>query len=273
MLSQGQIANFKTKGYLVIEDFCTRQQCQRLMERASAIIADSQETLPNLAFSSDDNEHAQHDYFIDSADKIHFFLEPNALDQDGDLRAPFANSINKIGHGLHDKDPLFKSFSQDQRIKTICHQLGVERVGLVQSMYIFKQPEIGDAVSWHQDSTYLYVEESDVIGFWFALEDATIENGCLHALEGTPPLQKRMVYEDKRSFYIKENDYQWDTDQQISLPVKQGSLIILHGRLPHASGPNHSHKSRHAYALHVIDKAKTYSQQNWLQWPNGIPEI
>lgn len=273
MLNQKQVDDFQTQGYLIIEDFCSSRQCQDLIDRIRMVVEENQHSFPNLAFSSGDNEHAQHDYFIQSADKIHFFLEPDALDETGRIQVPLANAINKIGHGLHEKEPLFKKFSYDHRIKTICEQLGFERVGLVQSMYIFKQPEIGDAVSWHQDSTYLHVEEGDVIGFWFALEDATIENGCLLAIQGTPPLKRRMIYENQRSDFIDENDYEWDLDQQIALEVKRGSLVILHGRLPHASGPNHSNKSRHAFALHVVDTAKSYSKENWLQWPNGIPEM
>src|SRR5678816_2279691 len=55
---------------------------------------------------------------------------------------------------------------------------------LVQSMYIFKQPNIGGEVTCHQDSTFLYTEPVEIAGLWFALEDATIENGCLWAIPG-----------------------------------------------------------------------------------------
>ena len=51
-------------------------------------------------------------------------------------------------------------------------------------MYIFKQPNIGGEVTCHQDSTFLYTEPIDIVGLWFALEDATIENGCLWAIPG-----------------------------------------------------------------------------------------
>ena len=51
-------------------------------------------------------------------------------------------------------------------------------------MYIFKPPEIGGEVLCHQDATYLHTEPASVVGLWFALEDATCENGCLWALPG-----------------------------------------------------------------------------------------
>ena len=60
-------------------------------------------------------------------------------------------------------------------------------------MYIFKQPHIGGEVTCHQDSTFLYTKPESAVGFWVALEDATIENGCLWVSRGVRhkgPLRK-----------------------------------------------------------------------------------
>ena len=47
----------------------------------------------------------------------------------------------------------------------------------------------------------------------------------------------------------------------------QGTLIVLHGLLPHASSANRSARPRHAYALHLIDGRAAYDADNWLQRP------
>ena len=52
------------------------------------------------------------------------------------------------------------------------------------------------------------------------------------------------------------------------LEVKKGTLVLLHGRLPHYSCENKSLKSRHAYATHIIDGSALYPDTNWLQRPN-----
>jgi phytanoyl-CoA dioxygenase PhyH len=93
-------------------------------------------------------------------------------------------SINKIGHALHDLDPVFERFSRSQKIKDVATAIGIKNPLLLQSMYIFKQPDIGGEVTCHQDSTSLYTDPIDIVGLWFALEDATIENGCLWAIPG-----------------------------------------------------------------------------------------
>ena len=51
-------------------------------------------------------------------------------------------------------------------------------------MYIFKHARIGGVVDVHQDASFLYTEPHSCIGFWFALEDASKENGCLWAKPG-----------------------------------------------------------------------------------------
>lgn len=51
-------------------------------------------------------------------------------------------------------------------------------------MYIFKQPSIGGEVAPHQDSTFLHTEPLSCVGFWWALEDADRQNGCLWGYPG-----------------------------------------------------------------------------------------
>ncbi len=57
----------------------------------------------------------------------------------------------------------------------------------------------------------------------------------------------------------------------LALEARRGTLILLHGQLPHLSGPNRSAKSRHAYTLHVIDGACRYLPDNWLQRAPEMP--
>jgi phytanoyl-CoA hydroxylase len=53
--------------------------------------------------------------------------------------------------------------------------------------------------------------------------------------------------------------------------VSAGTLVVFHGLLPHASGPNRSPQSRLAYTLHVTDGTAMYSPLNWLQRGQALP--
>ena len=76
------------------------------------------------------------------------------------------------------------AFSRTPALAALVDALGVREPRLMQSMYICKQPFIGGEVRCHQDATFLHTEPDRLLGLWFALEDATVENGCLWALPG-----------------------------------------------------------------------------------------
>ncbi len=67
------------------------------------------------------------------------------------------------------------------------------------------------------------------------------------------------------------DDTPWPEDQLQPLEVKKGTVIVLHGLLPHLSRENRSSKSRHAYTLHVIDASSDYPANNWLQRSVEMP--
>lgn len=261
---------------MVIKNFYTPEVCDALKERIQILIEQHHEQIPETIFSTHTNEHSKKKYFLDSGDKIHFFYEEGAFDEQGTRIRSVADSINKIGHALHALDPIFKHYSHDPRIKEIGQQLGLKTLGLVQSMYIFKQPGIGAEVLCHQDSTYIFGEGSDALGFWFALEDATIENGCLEVIPCpfNTPLKKRMFRNEQDEIYFENYDNTaWPEEKSIPLPVKKGDLILLHGRVPHKSKANHSARSRQAYTLHLVDLSLPYPENNWLQWSGPIPKL
>jgi phytanoyl-CoA hydroxylase len=135
-------------------------------------------------------------------------------------------------------------------------------------MYIFKQPKIGGEVICHQDSTFLYTEPTEIAGLWLALEDATTTNGCLWAIPGghRRGLKSRWVRASEGGMRFDVFDSTpWPEEELQPLEVTKGTLIVLHGLLPHKSFANRSTKSRHAYSLHVISGKSHYPADNWLQ--------
>src|SRR5881392_1451452 len=179
-----QVTAYERDGFLVLENFVDAAACDRLRARAEEIVRDFDPTGVVSIFSTHEQRRTSDDYFLESGDKIRFFFEENAFLPDGTLRQSKERSINKIGHALHDLDPVFDKFSRTEEIKQLVLDLGIADPLLIQSMYIFKQPNIGGEVTCHQDATFLYTEPLSVTGLWFALEDATTENGCLWAIPG-----------------------------------------------------------------------------------------
>lgn len=268
ILSSEQIRFYNENGFLVLQNFIAKDICELLIKRANLLIEQFEPGAIKTAFSASDQSHAKHQYFLESGDKIHFFFEENAFDQHGNLIRDKNLAINKIGHGLHEADPIFNCFSRMHKLAALVNDLGIKAPEIAQSMYICKQPYIGGEVTCHQDSTYLYVKEQPVIGLWFALEDATLENGCLWAIPGGhhTPLKSRSIRtaEDVVSTHVYDPS-PWELSKMQALEVPQGTLIVLHGLLPHMSKENTSPRSRHAYTLHVISGQHEYAEDNWLR--------
>lgn len=266
-------AAFEDDGYLLLEDFVPAEDCERLRARALELVAAFDPAEHRTVFSTTTVAHAAAEYFESSGDKIRFFFEEGAFDAAGNLRQDKALSINKIGHAMHDLDPVFNGFSRTGRLRALAAGLGFRQPLLLQSMYIFKQPRIGGEVSWHVDSTYLYTEPLSCIGFWFALEDATLENGALICLPGAhkQPLKSRFLRRDGRLVTERLDATPWSDGPRVALEARRGSLVVIHGLLPHFSGANQSERSRHAYTLHVIDGACRYPADNWLNRGPDLP--
>lgn len=212
--------NKKTKtGYLAIPDFATPEEVQALRARAQELIAGADLTtaaasvfstvkqqkktllLPGAGApaanandaadavdaAADDAAYSSDVHFLESADRVSFFLEDKAVDEaTGAVVAPRESAVNKIGHALHDRDATFRAFSRSPRVAALLRSLAYARPLPVQSMYIVKGPRIGGEVSPHRDDSFLAtLPRPSVVGLWLALEPADRGNGCLWAVPGS----------------------------------------------------------------------------------------
>jgi len=272
-LSESQVAAFRHDGFLVLPDFVDQAACLALRERAVGL-ARMHVPPPDQAtvFTADGRAlHAAEQYFLTSGEAIRCFFEKDAFGEDGRLRSDAHLCLNKLGHAMHDLDPVFDAFSRTAALAAVADGIGMRDPRLLQSMYIFKQARIGGEVVCHTDHTYLWTEPASVVGFWFAIDDATTENGCMWALPGGHrlPVKARSKLNAGRTATELEvfDPAPYPSDGLVPLEAKRGTLVLLHGALPHRSGPNLSDKPRHAYTLHAIDGTADYLSDNWLQRP------
>jgi phytanoyl-CoA hydroxylase len=262
-----QLARYRDDGFLVLPGFVDAAACDALRARALELVAGFEPGAHRTIFTTDEQARKTDDYFLDSGDQIRFFFEEDAFDQGGALVRSKAESINKIGHAMHDLDPVFDGFSRTPALAALVDALGIAAPRLMQSMYIFKQPFIGGEVRCHQDSTFLHTSPERLVGLWFALEDARIDNGCLWAIPGghKAGLKARFVREGRATRMETLDDRPWDDAALVPLEVAKGDVIVLDGLVPHLSYANRSPASRHAYTLHVVSGDDAYPTSNWLQ--------
>ena len=274
VLNVAQAEAWQRDGVLVLPGFKSAAEVAAVCARARELVDAFEPAADSGVFSTRDRSRVVDAALLASAEAVHCFFEEEAFDAQGRMSVPQAQAINKIGHALHDRDPVFNRFSHGPALARLAAALGLARPQVWQSQVIFKQPHIGGEVGWHQDASFFVTTPQTVTTFWFALEDATLDNGCLWVEPGghRGPLREQYLCEDGRLSMRALDATPWPArDQAVPLPVAAGTLVVFHGLLPHCSAANRSPKSRLAYTLHVTDAGAVYAPLNWLQRSACLP--
>ncbi|KAH7888812.1 hypothetical protein F5I97DRAFT_2005185 [Phlebopus sp. FC_14] len=278
--------------YIRIPTFLSSDQVASLLLRSKQLLDNfNVEDHPLTKFTTSDKNHVGDEYFLNSGDKIRYFLEEDAVNEEGQLTRDKTKAVNKIGHALHVLDPAFREVTlENEKLKSVARDLKFHHDPVaLQSMLIFKQPEIGGAVPEHNDSTFLYTSPPTALGFWIPLERCTPVNGALSFLPGshlTTPITKRFVrmlgggtgFEQipcpappKSSRVASETGA--SEDKYILERCEPGDLVLIHGSVLHKSERNTSTNTRYAYTFHMIDSPPYayYDEKNWLQPTPSMP--
>lgn len=308
---------FDKHGFILIESFASSNEISSMKSTMEQLVNDEWHPSKHKStevFRTDDKQcdaQGKSDYFLDSANKVHFFAETSAIiEESGELKEEYKSNkltaLNKAGHGIHTRPGPFREYTQSNKVSKLLRELGWQSPRVPQSMYIFKQGIIGGEVTSHQDSTFLYTTPKQTcIGLWLALDEATLENGCLWVRPGShketvrrqfvrnpehfgksltddgddgDSTQPQMIF--RKLHDDQDNDITWEgglpTDLHqagfIPIPCKASDLLAFNGELDHLSLPNTSADARHTFQLHCVEGEEagvTWSNENWLQYPPG----
>ena len=142
--------------------------------------------------------------------------------------------------------PLFESISCDPRMTAILRPLIGSRIEFLSAKPVFKSPTVHFASPWHQDQAYW--GGATKWSAWIALEDATIENGCLRVIPGSHRrMRDHASVGDARGFTNRIADDELEGERMLDVEMAQGDVLVFHDRLLHSSHPNRSGRERWSF--------------------------
>jgi phytanoyl-CoA hydroxylase len=141
----------------------------------------------------------------------------------------------------------------------------------MQSM-LFIKSEGKPGQAWHQDELFIPTRDRSLTAAWIALDDATVENGCLWVLPGSH--RPGILYPDRDHHdprfdcEVEAYDFPYRDTDAVAVEVPAGSVVVFNGYLLHMSLPNSGrHGLRRALVYHYMSAT---SLLPWMLPPAGV---
>ena len=165
-------------------------------------------------------------------------------------------------HQPHFVSPIIEKYVKHPKICGILSQITAAHlpywdgsVKCMQSMLFVKPPDF-QGQAWHQDEFYIPTRDRSLIGAWTAMDDATIENGCLWVLPGSHRrgyLYPQRYHEDPDEFDFAWESYGFDDTDEVPVEVTTGTLVFFNGYLLHRSRKNRGDTYRRVLVNHYCN--------------------
>ena len=212
MLSESQIQEYRTQGFLCVPDFLSPELIDTFLETADEIISSN----------------TANDF-----DSTRVEMEPD--------QSPSGTKVRRIYEPCEYYAP-FRSYSDSPEALNAVEQLIGHNIYLHYSKLNMKPAKLGSVVDWHQDLSYFPSTNGDSLAILIYLDDADVENGCLMALpkrheNDLMDHTSSGVFQGRITETIDESDAE-------NLVGTAGTAIFLHCLTPHASRPNLSERQR-----------------------------
>lgn len=224
-LTQEQIAAYRRDGFIQLNNVLTGDDLQRFRNAvADAVAAEAKGDTQTMA-------------------------EKTSYEQ------VFIQKVN-----LWRRHPAVKEFVLCRRFVSMAAQLSGFPVRLWHEHALFKEPRQGKRTPWHQDAVYWPHENRDhQLSLWFALRDATIQNGCMSFIPGSQTIRivKPIDLGKPQDIFNLAPDLKKTPPQTCEL--KAGACTFHNGMTFHYAGPNRSDWMRAAIAIIYMPDGTTYS--------------
>jgi ectoine hydroxylase-related dioxygenase (phytanoyl-CoA dioxygenase family) len=226
LLTHSQIDTFWRDGYVVLPEILASAELERIRKRTGDIAngrAPAPEQVSGISVLQVEPSLVDKARAADRLDELRKLNLPSWFDDD------------------------FRALARGARIVDAIEQLVGPDIYLLSDQIFLKPPFQGSAKEWHQDSgAWTHLLPPSQVTCWIALDDATIQNGCLHYIRGSHRLG--LLSEQQIQRLVKEDA----PANEVPVEVPAGGAVLHHSLTAHSSGPNETPNRRRGWALHYM---------------------
>ena len=235
-VTDAHVAQFHAQGFLVVENAFSAQEVQDGLDGLYRLLS---------------GEVAEFDGIHYERASAGMAVEELSPQQKQDYVRKFMHFVD-YDHRLH-------NLAHHPQLLTLVQRLIGDSPVLFQDMALLKPPRMGREKPWHQDHAYFRIDlEARVVGCWIALDEATVENGCMVIAPGSH-LQGPVVHFQRRDWQICDTDV--DNSGALAVPLKPGGLLIFQSLLHHGTPPNRTAQRRRALQFHYRQQRAPLTSQ------------
>ncbi|MCX5658459.1 MAG: phytanoyl-CoA dioxygenase family protein [Planctomycetota bacterium] len=229
-LTPEQIASFRENGYVTQEDFLSPAE----LEQWRAVLDASLKKRGNERILGVDVVKDNSDQYYDRV---------------------FIQRVN-----LWQDNPAWASMVLSPEIGQMCCALeGIDGIRVWHDQTLIKAPW-ANPTSWHIDNPYWSFSSKHSISIWVALDDATLENGCLFFLPGTQKLATFDAVGIGADMAALFKTYpQWSKFKSVAAPMKAGSCSFHNGLTAHGAHANMTPGFRRAMTCAFMPDGSTFN--------------
>ncbi|MBD2843744.1 phytanoyl-CoA dioxygenase family protein [Paenibacillus sp. IB182496] len=221
-VGEAQLRRFAEQGYLVVDQLLSPQEVADALADVDAIIQGRIQG-PRVQFMR------------------------NA----GELRTPEARelAVRKLSKYV-EHAPALRAVCEQAGLRGVLAGIFGEPASLIEDQAILKPPggEAGAEKPWHQDMAYGTLSQTKpVCGVWIALDEATLDNGCMHVIPGSHA-EGPVPHFAVRDWQLCDAHVRVERD--VAVPLQPGGALFFSGLLHHGTPPNFSDRRRRALQFH-----------------------
>ncbi len=214
-LTQQQIDEFNTNGFLLLRGFADPQMCDKVRTLA-----------------------AKHLYEM---------IEPIESEEEYLQKQSSAKTTRRLRQ-VYDREPLFAAWMSNPEMRPVLEQLLGEEPRLLLAHHnsiMTKLPHVSSVTTWHQDIRYWHFENDNLLSVWLSLGDEYLENGLLEFIPGTHKMHFTPEQFDENAAF--RDDLPQNRDiiaNRVHFNLKKGDVVLFHAKTLHYANKNESNEPK-----------------------------